>query len=294
MQFEKLAPVVMFVYNRPEHTKQAIESLQQNQLAKDTVLYIFADGPKQDGDEREKKLIAETRSFIKSITGFREVIINEKPSNEGLANSVIKGVTEVINKHKEIIVLEDDLLVSPHFLDYMNDGLAAYRHESNVYSINAYMFPVETDIVDTFLCPLATSSWGWATWADKWEVFEKDIQDKKIIQSHSLIRQRFNFSDYNYADMLDVKSSWAIKWYYSVFIRNGLGVFPTRSLVQNTGFDGSGTHGKNDMPHNRIYPGKITIVKKQTIDFEHYAKLLDFFKEKKSSIFELLSGFIKK
>jgi hypothetical protein len=294
MADKELSPVVLFVYNRPNHTKQTIESLKKNKLSVETILYVIADGPKANATIEDKKNIKETRQLFKTLTGFKQIILIEKEKNEGLATSVISGVTEIINKHGKVIVLEDDLLLSPFFLDYMNQGLSIYKDVSNVFSINAYMFPIETNKIDTFLSPLATSSWGWATWADKWAVFEKDIQYKEIIQSHPYIRQRFNFSDYNYADTLEMRSSWAIKWYYSVFIRNGLGVFPTRSLVQNIGFDGSGTHGINTFNEPALFEEEVKVEKKYVIDIENYAKMLDFFKEKKTSIFSSITKIIKK
>lgn len=294
MEDKELPPVVLFVYNRPNHTKQTIESLKKNKLSVETILYVIADGPKANATIEDKKNINETRQLFKTLTGFKQIIIIEKEKNEGLASSVISGVTEIINKHGKVIVLEDDLLLSPFFLDYMNQGLSIYKDVSNVYSINAYMFPIETNKIDTFLSPLATSSWGWATWANKWAVFEKNIQYKEIIRSHPYIRQRFNFSDYNYADTLEMRSSWAIKWYYSVFIRNGLGVFPTRSLVQNIGFDGSGTHGINTFNEPDLFQEAIKVEKKLVIDIENYAKMLDFFKEKKTSIFSSITKIIKK
>lgn len=291
---DDLAPVVLFIYNRPKHTKQTLESLKKNKLSAQTILYVFADGPKVSATFEDKKNITETRELIKTLKGFKEIIFVEKEKNEGLANSVISGVTEVIRKHGKVIVLEDDLLLSPYFLDYMNQGLTVYNDVANIYSINGYMFPITVDKIDTFLSPLATSSWGWATWADKWSAFEKDIKFKDIIRSHPYIRKRFNFSDYNYADTLEMTSSWAIKWYYSVFIRNGLGVFPTRSLVQNTGFDGSGTHGTKAFAEPVLLEEKIKVEQKQVIDIENYAKMLDFFKEKKTSIFSSITKIIKK
>lgn len=294
MPHKNLAPVALFVYNRPKHTKQVIDSLKKNKLAGETVLYVFADGAKLHATSEEKKNISDTRALFKTLTGFKQIHVLEKEKNEGLAASIIHGVTEVIKQHGKIIVLEDDLLVAPYFLDYMNLGLKVYEETANVYSINAYMFPISFEKPDTFLSPLATSSWGWGTWADRWSCFEHKVKYKDLIQTDLSLRQRFNFSDYDYAGMLDVKSSWAIKWYYSVFIRNGLGVFPTRSLVQNIGFDGSGTHSGTSFLQPTLYQEEIAIKKKDFIDMENYSKMLDFFKEKKPNIFSSISRIIKK
>jgi hypothetical protein len=155
--------------------------------------------------------------------------------------------------------------------------LEMYKNNSNVYSINAYQFAFNTNKIDTFLCPLAVNSWGWATWADKWKIFDRNPSQKEIIQNHILIRKRFNLSDYDYATMLDNKKSWAIRWYYSVFLRNGLGLFPTKSLIGNIGFDGSGENcGTLEMNQN-IYQEKINLSEKKEIDFELYSQILDCF-----------------
>jgi hypothetical protein len=294
MPDKELAPIVLFVYNRPKHTAKLLDSLKKNNLAVSSVLYVFADGAKANANFEEKERVAETRALFRSLNGFKQIHLIEKEKNQGLAASVINGVTEVINRHGKIIVLEDDLFVAPYFLEYMNQGLGVYQDAGSVYSVNAYMFPIEFKKTETFLSPLATSSWGWGTWANKWACFDQQIEYKELIQSNSYLKQRFNFSDYDYAGMLDVKSSWAIKWYYSVFIRNGLGVFPTKSLVQNIGFDGSGTHGVNSFQQPSLFDKKIEINKKDIIDLENYCKMLDFFKEKNPNILGSIFRVIKK
>ncbi|MDQ2719732.1 MAG: glycosyltransferase [Bacteroidota bacterium] len=240
-----LAPIVLFVYNRPWHTQQALESLIKNDLAADSVLYIFADGPNENIlDEK----INETRKFIKSRQWCKEVIIIEKEKNYGLAESVISGVTKVLNEYGKIIVLEDDIIVSPYFLQYMNDGLNVYENEPKVISIHGYNYPVDsTGLPDTFFMKGA-DCWGWATWRDRWELLEKDAEKLwREIVSRNLQGEFDIQSSHPYTKMLKDQAdnkidSWAIRWYASAFLNNKYTLYPKESIVFNIGFDSSGTH----------------------------------------------------
>lgn len=238
------APIALFVYNRPAHTRQTVEALLKNELAGESDLFIFSDAPK---NPEAAEAVREVREYIGSITGFRSVSIVERDRNWGLANSIIDGVTAVVNKHGRIIVLEDDLIVAPHFLDYMNRALENYAHEEKVMQISANMFPVPSSeaIPETFFCRM-TTSWGWATWDRAWRKFEPDA-DKliKMIVARKL-RKEFDMG-YSYFQMLKMQArgeldSWAIRWYASVFLAEGLCLHPSSTLVVNIGHDGSGTH----------------------------------------------------
>jgi hypothetical protein len=276
-----LAPIVLFVYNRPAETRQTLEALAENHLADESVLYVFADGPKEDASPEQCKSIDEVRALVQSRRWCKEVILYESKRNNGLANSVIRGVTEIAGRHGKIIVLEDDIITSPFFLTYLNEGLEVYKDARHVYAINGYMFPIETQRIDTFLSPLATSTWGWATWADRWKAFETEPSAVQIIQSNHFLRSRFNVGDYNYADMLNNRNSWGIRWYYSVFRRNGLGLFPTRSLCYNIGFGENATHTKTEMAQSAIYKDALSVELKDAIDLEMQAKLFDHFTARK-------------
>lgn len=277
----KLAPIVLFVYNRPEHTQRTVEALLKNVQAKNSILFIYSDGPKDNNYEPVLKV----REYINSISGFKSINVIERPNNIGLANNVIQGITEVIEKFEKAIVLEDDLITSPVFLEYMNKGLEMYQSNPHIYSINGFMFPITFNKrFETFLCPVATSSWGWATWKNRWECFLKDSAYKNLIQSNKLLKQRFNLADYDYANMLDNKNSWAIRWYYSVFIKNGLGLFPTQTLVQNIGFDGSGQHNSNTPLESALYSNSLSLTEHRSINLSYYSKLLDFFVADKKEI----------
>jgi hypothetical protein len=258
-----LAPVVLFVYNRPFHTEQTLNALEKNEKATETVLYIFADGLKENAGNMEEENSAEVRKIIQKNWQFKEIHLIEREKNWGLAENVINGVTEIVNQYGKIIVLEDDLITSPYFLSYCNEALDLYENDKNVYAVNAFQFPLGVSEFETFLCPLGTSSWGWATWADRWNVFEKVPKYKNLIQNNEYLRNRFNFAGYDYAKMLDNPKSWAIRWYYSVFIQNGLGLFPTISLVQNIGFDGSGENCGDLLKTNPAYSTTFNNLTKQ-------------------------------
>lgn len=300
MQVKETAPVVLFVYNRPAHTEQAIKSLQKNAAAKDTVLYVFADGPKEHATVQDKKNIRETRALFKGLSGFQEIILVEKEKNQGLAASVVAGVTEVVSKHGRVIVLEDDLLVSPYFLDFMNDGLTMYGSSAQVYSINGFMYPLRYATKDVVLLPY-TSTWGWATWKEKWAAFSPQMEGKEFLTGNPFLAARFNLGDYRYTDMLNFgNNSWGIKWYYSVFLRGGLNVYPTHSLVSNIGFDGSGTNGgiSREGEISVLKSVKIQMKLRETIDLAFFDKFANHFKKENLSLpkrsVKLLKRAIKK
>ncbi|WP_343605634.1 glycosyltransferase [Fluviicola sp.] len=256
-----LAPIALFVYNRPEHTRRTLESLKQNELASQSKLYIFSDGAKTPKDEEK---VTEVREIIRNTTGFLSVEVIERTENSGLANSIISGVTQLISEYGQVIVYEDDLISSPHTLRYFNDALNHYRETEKVMHIGSYMFPIQTNnLPETFFFRAATS-WGWATWERAWKHFEPDI-DILLEQFDEQKKSAFAIDNsMNYwKQMQEFKSgknnSWAIRWYASIFLKDGLTFNPSQSLVQNIGHDGSGVHsGINDIYEVPIYPKRIT------------------------------------
>ncbi len=240
----KTAPIALFVYNRPEHTQKTIEALQQNPLSSESNLFIFSDGAKNTTDEIEVK---EVRNYLKTISGFNTITIIERLENLGLAISIITGVTDIITKHGKIILLEDDLVVSEHFLQYMNEGLDKYENKKKVISIHGYTYPTKKTLPQTFFLKGA-DCWGWATWKKEWTGFEQD--GKKLLDNikQNKSKREFNFNySYPYLKMLQRQikgknNSWAIRWYASAFLQEKLTLYPGKSLVKNIGFDGSGTH----------------------------------------------------
>ncbi|WP_154648040.1 glycosyltransferase family 2 protein [Pedobacter arcticus] len=250
-----------------------------NKLAKDSILFIYSDGLKDDATEVQKIAFQETRQVLKNEKWCKEVHIVEREINFGLAENVITGVTEILNRYGKIIVLEDDLVTSPYFLDYCNDGLNIYQDSQNVYSINAYQFPIDfgNSNPEAFLCPLATSSWGWATWKSKWDKLDASLEYGELIQSNNQLKKRFDFGSYQFSNMLENKKSWAIKWYYSVFIRNGLGVFTTESLVKNIGFDGTGENCGIEELDQSFFEKGISVQLKENIHLKYYMDMLNYF-----------------
>ena len=245
-KLNKLAPIVLFVYNRVSHTRKTIKALKENQLANESYLYIYSDAAKT---ENEKDSVDLVRRYIHTITGFKEIIIIKREKNWGLADSIIDGVSSVINKFGKVIVLEDDLITSPNFLKFMNDSLSLYEKEHKVYSITGYSHINNLyDIKKSYFLKL-TSSWSWATWSDRWKKFRRDDKDlEEIIKSSNSEKRLFNFDDsLDYINMARLQlnkkiNSWAIYWYLSVFKQNGLTLYPQKKLVKNIGLDGSGIH----------------------------------------------------
>jgi hypothetical protein len=241
---QNLAPIALFVYNRPEHTRRTLTYLQKNVLADESRLFIFSDGAKTAAD-RDK--VEEVRALVKDITGFKSVKLIARKENMGLANSIISGVSQLVNEFGKVIVFEDDLLSSTYTLQYFNESLVKYEHEDAVMHIGAYMFGLDDKTLpETFFYRIATS-WGWATWARAWKNFEPDIDqlmgrfDKQKIHQFS-IEGSMNFWKQMQEFKTGKNNSWAIRWYASIFLNGGLSLNPSRSLVHNIGHDGTGVH----------------------------------------------------
>ena len=238
------APILLFVYNRPEHTHRCIESLTRNALAADSTLYIYADGPK---DTTQQTAVDEVRSYLRTISGFKTVNLIERKKNWGLARNIIDGVTTQVNRYGKVIVLEDDLVVAPYFLQFMNDALETYKDEPKVGHIQACDFTQDPSLPDTFLIKW-TGSWGWATWERAWKHFNPDGKALLEELEQRKLTYTFDFNGkYGFTRMLrrqieGKNNSWAIRWNASLFLKDILSLNVGRSLVQNEGFDGSGTN----------------------------------------------------
>lgn len=283
-----LAPIVLFVYNRPWHTQQTIEALQKNSLATDSELFIYSDAPKNDS---AIPLVKAVREYIKSIKGFKNVSIIERRTNYGLASSIIDGVTRITNEFGKVIVLEDDLVTSPHFLNYMNDGLSLYENDENVASIHGYIYPIDK-LPETFFIKGA-DCWGWATWKRAWNIFEPDgkVLLEKLTSSGLQNEADFNGS-YQYTKMLEDQiigknNSWAIRWYMSAFLEDMLTLYPGKSFVENIGNDGSGTHSEETKVFSAIPNACFTeLTKINVVENSHCRKRIEeFFLSMKRNIF---------
>ena len=241
-----LAPIALILYNRLAHTRRVVESLAGNQLARDSDLVVFSDGPRTPADV---DAVAHVREYARCIRGFRSVRLIERERNLGLAESIITAVTELVEHTGRIIVLEDDLVSSPYFLMYLNAGLDLYADEPSVASIHAYVYPVRTALPDTFFLKGA-DCWGWATWKDRWAIFERNGSRLLAELRRRQLTYEFDFDgSYPYTRMLEDQiagrnDSWAIRWYASAFLADMVTLYPGRSLVHNIGNDGGGTHGE--------------------------------------------------
>lgn len=238
----KLAPIVIFCYNRVLHLQQTVNALLLNEEAVNSDLIIYSDGSRSEKDDAAIKAV---RSYVHQISGFASVKVVERPFNFGLAKNVIEGVTEIVNQYGSIIVLEDDAESGPYFLRFMNEGLTRYADNNDVACLCGYIYPLKKKVPDAFFLYGADCT-AWATWKDQWALFEPDGQ--KIL--NAIERQnsswRFEFDgSYPYVQMLKDQitgknNSWAIRWYGSAFIHNKLTLYPGKPLIRDIGWDNSG------------------------------------------------------
>lgn len=240
------APVALFAYQRVDHLRQTVESLLSNEACRHTHLYVFCDGPASEDDVAA---VAAVREYVEQIEWPGVITRTYRDQNIGLAASIIAGAGEVVARHGAVIVLEDDLLVSPHFLRFMNDALERYADDESVGCISAYMYPVQVPagMPDTLLLPFPMS-WGWATWGRAWRLFERD--GRKLVEQLNARGMAGRFDRVGpgkFMRMLNdqvagFNNSWFIRWHASLFLAGKLSLAPTRSMIRNIGLDGSGVH----------------------------------------------------
>lgn len=292
------SPICLFVYKRRKHTELTVSSLLKNQEAADSTLHIFSDGPRS---EKDTAAVEEVRAYLKGIKGFKSIHFHFQDNNLGLAKSIIHGVTTILKDAASVIVLEDDMITSPYFLKYMNEGLLKYKDNPQVASIHGYIYPTNQKLPESFFLRGA-DCWGWATWQRAWKDFEAD--GHKLLQELSAQNLTFSFDfngSYPYTEMLRQQNlggvdSWAIRWYASMFLKNRFTLYPGRSLVQNIGLDGSGTHGDDVDTHTSsvsMTPIELTDIPIEDSLLARQA-FIDFFKSQKPGIFKRLSKKIKK
>ena len=239
-------PIVLFVYNRPDHLRRTIEALVKNTLAEKSKLFIYSDGPKNQIDEEK---IMSVRKYIHSISGFKGVEIIEREKNYGLAKSVITGVSEVFTSSSKVIVMEDDMISSHGFLSYMYELLNFYDNNRTIFSVTGYTFPIKIPYdypYEIYLAP-RTSSWGWGTWKDRWEKVNWDVNDYDFFIGDKTQTEKFKKGGDDLIRMLKNQKtgridSWAIIWTYTHFKNKAYCIYPVRSLIKNIGADESGVH----------------------------------------------------
>lgn len=238
----EFAPICIFAYKRADHLKSLLDSLCLNPESSLCIAYIFIDGPRTPGDIN---FVNEVVNLARKVDFFKDLKIIKSETNKGLANSIMSGVSYVLSVHESVIVLEDDLILSPFFLSYMNNGLSLYRSEDRVASIHGYVYPVKESLPNTFFIRGA-DCWGWATWKRAWSSFNANGEELlRELESKGLC-ERFDFDNsYPFTQMLKDQiigknNSWAIRWNASAFLSNKLTLYPGKSLVKNIGHDGSG------------------------------------------------------
>ena len=280
----KLVPVALFAYNRPEHFRKTIEALAKNHLASDTLFYLFIDGPKNEHDKKSGlKIEAIASEYEKNFASIELMVSN---SNKGLAGSIVSGVTKMLERFDSIIVLEDDLVTSPFFLEYMNEGIRLYKNHPKVASIHGYIYPIKKTLPETFFLRGA-DCWGWATWKSAWNKYNpngkyllSELEDQNLISSFDLDGAAENSRMLR--DQINGENdSWAIRWHASAFLEGMLTLYPNTSLVFNIGNDDSGTHSiKTDLydvgvAQSKVKIHKIKVVECQSARFE----FIQFFKK---------------
>lgn len=247
------APIVLFVYNRPEHTRKTLEALKDNIDADQSRLIIYCDGQKPDAIQEELDKIIEVKAAVREQKWCREVEVIERPQNYGLAKNIISGVTEVLNEYGKVIVLEDDIVTSPGFLKYMNSALNLYQNEARVMHISGYLPKTSgwNKLPSTFFLRFM-SCWGWGTWNSSWQSLNTD---SKFLYD-SILERDVNFNKFNLEGSIALSNqlkdniagkidTWAIKWMASIYLESGLCLYPNQPLVSNIGWDGSGVHSQD-------------------------------------------------
>jgi hypothetical protein len=265
----KYAPIVLFTYNRVAHTKKVIESLQKNYEAKYSDLIIYSDGFKNNNDKFE---IKEIRNYLKTIDGFNLIQIINREENYGLAKNIVMGVNETINKYGKVIVMEDDIVVSNQYLNFMNSALNFYEKNKDVWHICGWSYPISKEFLGDTYFSKVMNCWGWATWEDRWRSFRKDPEiivknwTKEKIREFDLDHTGVFWSQID-ANLKSKIDTWAIFWYATIFEKSGLCLYPVVSYVNNIGHDGTGTNC-----HLKIKEVNISLNNKENIIFDSIAK----------------------
>ena len=295
---QNLAPIALFVYNRPHHTQRTLHFLKDNFLAEESRLFIFADAAKTPNDIAA---VQEVSDIIHAIDGFKSIKIIKQEKNLGLAQSIIQGVTQLVNEYGKVIVFEDDLLSSPYTLQYFNESLDLYQHQEKLMHISAYMYPLAKadELPETFMYR-AVHSWGWATWKRAWDYFNPDIDslmaqfDDQKINDFS-IDGKMNFWKQMKGFKAGKNNSWAIRWYASVFLKQGLSLNPSKSLINNIGHDGSGVHSNIEhMYAVSIHQQAIKEFPNHVAENQQaYQMVKNFLAKRKGSILQRVIRFVK-
>ena len=276
-----LAPILLTAYNRPYHTKETIEALKLNELAKFSDFYIYLDGPNASKPDDPKK-VNEISRYVNGLHGFKSITIVENVSNKGLAENVITGVSAILSKHKNIIVLEDDLVTQKYFLNVMNQMLDFYQNDARIGAVTAFM-QTETLVKfpnsyknDVFF-NVRPCSTGWGTWLNRWEQVNWDIEGKEKFLADKTMQKQFNRGGNDLTQMLIKRiegkiDSWAIRWSYHHFLKSLKTVQTTKSYIDNIGYDGLGINSKDESYYYR----QNKMATKKSLDLQQFDGHVDF------------------
>ena len=241
----------MFVYNRVDHFKKTVKALEECILASDTELFIYSDGPKNDGGKEAVDLVRVFAHDVEAHSTFKRVAIIESPANKGLAASVISGVTDIIEQYGKAIVLEDDCVASPHLLVYMNACLERFEKDKRIGAIAGFSPSIE--LPDDYSADIYTAyrscSWGWATWADRWANVDWELDSICEVYNSSELLSKLNLNGTDrfirlYRQSKSNRNSWSVKFGWHLIRNDMLTVYPRFSYVDNIGCDSSGVHSK--------------------------------------------------
>jgi hypothetical protein len=294
---KQLAPIVVFAYRRKKKLQNLINSLLKNNESKNTLIYFFQDSYKDLDDKND---VARVKKYISGVEGFKKKIIISRKKNIGLSNNLISGINFIFKKHNKAIFLEDDLVVSVNFIKFMNQALDKYCKNKKVWHINAWSFDLKENLDRDMFFSRHMNCWGWATWKNRWDKFQNNperfikIFNKEMINEFNFNNQIDNWSQIirNYRKEI---STWAIFWYATIFINNGLCLSFNPSLTKYDGFDLDSTYSDPHSLHNNIYTNLLS--KKSFIKFSNYVRedknynknLFKFIKNKRNILFKIKS-----
>ena len=298
----ELAPIALFVYNRPELLLRVLNSLKQNPEVEKSKLYIFSDGSKNKDDINKVNAV---RKIIANISWSKELEIIKSEKNQGLAKSIISGVTALLKKHDSVIVLEDDLLVSKGFLKYMNEALRIYKNSNDVICVSGYIFALDKKLPETFFINGADCL-GWATWKRGWDLLETDPKKILNLLMTGNLSDKFDYKGkYPYTNMLQdqlsgKKYSWAILWHATAFIKNKLTLYPGLSLVSHIGINGTNYSSDPFLDKNNVtdeikinpIPVKESEIARDAI-VEFFAERKKYFNKKNVSVLQKIKSHFK-
>lgn len=252
-----LSPVVLFAYNRPDLLRATLDSLAANELADQSALYIYCDGPKQNAGNDQLEKIKQVRKIASEKKWCSEVSVIESDVNKGLAKSVIGGVTEIINREGKVIVIEDDVLLSKYFLRFMNDALVKYENDDKVLSIGSWNYFCDPDKLSDNYFLRYPDSIAWGTFKRAWDLFEPNsslliskLKDKKLMDVYNC-----NIPEKYFERMLVSQDegqidSWAIRWTATSVLHEKVNFYPRYSLSKHIGFVVDATHESTSDDYN--------------------------------------------